>query len=77
MTHQTDATDADVLTLRRQIAGAKSYLSRLQNQLDIDRRASKPDHAHLDRLYESVIKQQDKFQQLCAELRRREGRTTL
>jgi len=62
------------MELRRKIAGAKSYLSRLQNQMEIDRRMSKPDHAHLDHLYDCILSQQKKFRGLVDELRRREGR---
>jgi len=59
------------LQLRRKIAGAKSYLSRLQNSLDNGRRASKPNHVYLNQLYNRVLVQQEKFQALCKELRAR------
>ena len=60
--------------LRRKVAGAKSYLARLQNQRDRLIRRRDIDIQQINQITDKVETQYKKFRALSAELRQLEGR---
>lgn len=65
---------AENLQLRRKVAGAKSYLSRLNNERERIIRSRNGSIEELSEATDKVKAQYEKFRELTAELRQIEGR---
>ena len=75
MTETKPVTDEQQKGLRRKVAAAKSYLSRLDNQAREILRSTQTDKVEAHRaLYDKRAEQQGKFRSLVKELRQLEGR---
>lgn len=72
---EIEAETTDTKVLRRRIAAAKSYLSRLHNESTAVLHSTRADKSEAYRaLYDKRAIQEQKFRDLVKELRRREGR---